>query len=157
MRSTTIFILWHLQKTGFQIRILFRAMSGVKKIHFPKRELYSWYMVTDLVDDESDVRVNRKLELVSVDAEKSGNAMVGIAYILEEEAGELQSQIKEMSKKKAYANVFWESALMKKGKMYVSAKIVPSRSVYEINTYEQLRELDDTSKQLDSDVIHLIS
>ena len=40
-------------------------------------------MVTDLVDDESDVRVNRKLELVSVDAEKSGNAMVGIAYILE--------------------------------------------------------------------------
>ena len=113
-------------------------------------------MVTDLVDDESDVRVNRKLELVSVDAEKSGNAMVGIAYILEEEAGELQSQIKEMSKKKAYANVFWESALMKKGKMYVSAKIVPSRSVYEINTYEQLRELDDTSKQLDSDVIHLI-
>lgn len=26
--------------------------------------------------------------------------MVGIAYILEEEAGELQSQIKEMSKKK---------------------------------------------------------
>lgn len=41
--------------------------------------------------------------------------------------------------------------------MYVSAKIVPSRSVYEINTYEQLRELDDTSKQLDSDVIHLIS
>ena len=114
-------------------------------------------MVTDLVDDESDVRVNRKLELVSVDAEKSGNAMVGIAYILEEEAGELQSQIKEMSKKKAYANVFWESALMKKGKMYVSAKIVPSRSVYEINTYEQLRELDDTSKQLDSDVIHLIS
>ena len=128
-----------------------------EKNPFSKRELYSWYMVTDLVDDESDVRVNRKLELVSVDAEKSGNAMVGIAYILEEEAEELQSQIKEMCKKKAYENVFWESALMKKGKMYVSAKIVPSRSVYEINTYEQLRELDDTSKQLDSDVIHLIS
>ena len=34
---------------------------------------------------------------------------------------------------------------------------MPSRSVYEINTYEQLRELDDTSKQLDSDVIHLIA
>lgn len=27
--------------------------------------------MTDLVDDESDVRVNRKLELVSVDAEKA--------------------------------------------------------------------------------------
>ncbi len=57
-----------------------------EKNPFSKRELYSWYMVTDLVDDESDVRVNRKLELVAVDAEKSGNAMVGIAYILEDEA-----------------------------------------------------------------------
>ena len=37
-----------------------------EKNPFSKRELYSWYMVTDLVDDESDVRVNRKLELVSV-------------------------------------------------------------------------------------------
>ena len=48
---------------------------------FSERELYSWYMVTDMVDDESDVRVNRKLELVAVDAEKSGNGMIGISYI----------------------------------------------------------------------------
>lgn len=33
---------------------------------FSKHELYSWYMVTDLVDDESDVRINRKRELVMV-------------------------------------------------------------------------------------------
>ena len=73
------------KRQDFKYIILFRVTSGVKK-SISKRELYSWYMVTDLVDDESDVRVNRKLELVSVDAEKSGNAMVGIAYILEEES-----------------------------------------------------------------------
>ena len=33
---------------------------------FHRHEMYSWYMVSDLVDDESDVRVNRKMELVTV-------------------------------------------------------------------------------------------
>ena len=31
---------------------------------FHRYELYSWYMVSDLVTDESNVRVNRKAELV---------------------------------------------------------------------------------------------
>lgn len=29
-------------------------------------ELYSWYMVSDLIDDDSTVRVNRKMELVTI-------------------------------------------------------------------------------------------
>ena len=124
---------------------------------FSERELYSWYMVTDLVDDESDVRVNRKLELVSVDAEKSGNSMVGIAYILEKEAEMLRSRMKELSRKKSYTNAFWESALIQDGKMFVAARIVSARTVYEINTYEQLRELDDQSKQLDSKILTQIA
>ncbi len=33
---------------------------------FHRHELYSWYMVSDLVDEASDVRVNRKMELVKV-------------------------------------------------------------------------------------------
>ena len=33
---------------------------------FSRHELYSWYMVSDIVDNNSDVRVNRKMELVSV-------------------------------------------------------------------------------------------
>ena len=43
---------------------------------FRKNELYSWYMVSDLVDDDSDVRVNRKMELVRVSKKSGGNAMI---------------------------------------------------------------------------------
>ena len=35
---------------------------------------------------------------------------------------------------------------MDREKMTVSARVVPAREVYEINTYEQLRELDEESK-----------
>ena len=53
---------------------------------FSKYELYSWYMVSDLVDDESDVRVNRKMELVSVQKNFGGNSMIGICYLVDEDA-----------------------------------------------------------------------
>lgn len=120
---------------------------------FSDRELYSWYMVTDLVDDESDVRVNRKLELVSVDADKSGNSMIGIAYILEQEAVRLREQIQELTRKKTFNNAFWETALMSGDKMTAAARVLPFKEVCEINTYEQLRELDEKSKQLDNDIL----
>lgn len=41
---------------------------------FHRHELYSWYMVSDLVDNESNVRVNRKMELVTVPESSGGNA-----------------------------------------------------------------------------------
>ena len=114
-------------------------------------------MVTDLVDDESDVRVNRKLELVAVDAEKSGNGMIGIAYILERDAERLRTRIRELTGRKSFNNAFWEAALMDREKMTVSARVVPAREVYEINTYEQLRELDEESKQLNSGILQEIA
>lgn len=53
---------------------------------FHRHELYSWYMVSDLVDNESNVRVNRKMELVSVPERQGGNAMVGISYLVGEQS-----------------------------------------------------------------------
>ena len=52
---------------------------------FHTNELYSWYMVSDLVDEESDVRVNRKMELVRA-GQTAGNAMIGISYLTEEDS-----------------------------------------------------------------------
>lgn len=128
-----------------------------EKNPFSKDELYSWYMVTDLVDDESEVRVNRKLELVEVDEDKSGNTMIGIAYITREDSGWLRSRLLEMDRKKSCAGSFWESALMEKGKMKIWARVESSAGVCEINTYEQLREMDKNSKNLESDVLKLIA
>lgn len=123
---------------------------------FHKHEMYSWYMVSDLVDDESDVRVNRKMELVSIPKCSGGNAMLGITYLDGADAEQIANRIHELSQKPRYDGVFWEEALYQKDRMIVTANVVHSEEVVEINTYEQLRELDCDSTQLKSDAIQVI-
>lgn len=123
---------------------------------FSKHELYSWYMITDLVDDESDVRVNRKRELVMVSNGKGGNSMIGISYLTKKEADIVRQRLQEFDKNKRYDNVFWETTLYEGDRMIVPAKVVHASDFVEINTYEQLRELDDESNHLKSDAINVI-
>lgn len=73
---------------------------------FRRNELYSWYMVSDLVDNESDVRVNRKMELVSVSAEMGGNAMIGISYLVGEEANKVKKRLKILAEDSRYDKSF---------------------------------------------------
>ena len=123
---------------------------------FSRNELYSWYMVSDVIDNESSVRVNRKRELVIVSEQSAGNSMIGIAYIAENEAEILRNKIAEMIKNIKYDDSFWEESLYNKGKMLVKAKVVFASGVVEINTFEQLRELDSASAQLRSDALSVI-
>lgn len=123
---------------------------------FHRHELYSWYMVSDLVENESNVRVNRKMELVTVPENVGGNAMVGISYLIKEDADTVSNRIEELCKKPQYDGSFWEEALYKKDRMIVAARVVHSADVVEINTYEQLREIDSDSNQLKTDAIRLI-
>lgn len=123
---------------------------------FHRHELYSWYMVSDLVENESNVRVNRKMELITVPENVGGNAMVGISYLIKEDADTVSNRIEELCKKPQYDGSFWEEALYKKDRMIVAARVVHSADVVEINTYEQLREIDSDSNQLKTDAIHLI-
>lgn len=123
---------------------------------YDKQELYSWYMVSDLVDNESTVRVNRKMELVAVSDNVGGNAMVGIAYLAGREASLVKQQVNELCMDSKYDNAFWECALYNKDKMIVGAKVVHFSDVVEINTYEQLRELDNDSNHLKTDAINVI-
>ena len=123
---------------------------------FDAYESYSWYMVSDLVENESSVRVNRKMELVTVQEGNGGNAMIGICYLTGEEAGTVAENIEKLSRDFRYDGAFWEEALYRKDKMIVAAKVVHSSDVVEINTYEQLRELDSHSNQLKTDAIQVI-
>lgn len=123
---------------------------------FSDHEWYSWYMVTDEKDARSSVRVNRKKELVSVKAEEEGNSMIGISYILQPEADILRCMLQEMAGQKAYDQAFWEQTLFDGKRMLIEPREMQRDEVYEINTYEELRELDSNSGQLQSDVIHLI-
>ncbi len=124
---------------------------------FNRFEMYSWYMVSDLVDESSDVRVNRKMELVQVPEDSAGNAMIGIAYILEEDAGLLKKRLRELNGSGKHDDDFWETALYAHGKMIVSARVVHALNVAEIDTYEQLRDLDGQSNHLKSDAMDVIS
>ena len=172
---------------------------------FSAHELYSWYMVSDREDPESDVRVNRRRELVAVDrasgdrsadrkaygkgsgtrsgpSKTIGNAMVGIAYLQEDIAQIVRERIRELCASREYDGAFWEEALYEKGRekgrrsghhgaanhtaagdttsgryMIVPARVVSGTDVVEINTYEQLRELDSGSNQLRSEVLDVIA
>ena len=121
---------------------------------FNKNEFYSWYMVNDVINEYSTVRVTRSMELV---LSKGGNSMVGISYITSDDCNNLIENINLLCSNKAYDNYFWEQALynLNNKKLNVYAKLVKHTDVIEINTYEQLRDLDNKSRQLDSDALTL--
>lgn len=122
---------------------------------FHRWEMYSWYMVNDRMSGESGVRVNRKKELIRVPGGKAGNGMVGISYLLEEEALAVKEQIMRMCADAGYDGAFWEEALYRKDRMLVYAKMEKAENAVEINTYEELRELDSGSGQLQSNAIEV--
>lgn len=79
--------------------------------------------------------------------------MIGISYLTDPVAQSMARRIETMVQDRRYDHVFWEDALFAENGMPVQAKIVPEGAVVEINTYEQLRELDENSDQLKSDAM----
>ena len=124
---------------------------------FRRRELYSWYMVSTQSDWDSGVRVNRKGELVLSPAGSAGNTMVGLAYLTEKDAAPLRARLTELSHDRKYDDAFWESALYEGDRMAVPARLVDADFAVEINTFEQLRELDRGSNHLRSGALDAIA
>ena len=123
---------------------------------FHARELYSWYMVSEQQDADSAVRVNRKQELVLTEPGKPGNTMLGISYLTAEDAKAVREKIEQLCTDHRHDGDFWETALFDKNRMTVASKVVSPDAVIEINTYEQLRDLDGSSDQLQNDAIAAI-
>ncbi len=123
---------------------------------FEKYEGFSWYMVNELTDEKSPVRITRTGELDYSKKQKAGNAMVGISFISKEDAPKLITRMKELCKDERYDNDFWESALFEKSEIEVAAKVVHFNKVVEINSYEQLRDLDCYSTELQNESIEVI-
>lgn len=119
---------------------------------FSTHELYSWYMVSDVFDEDSTVRVSRKMELINTPRGNGGNGMIGISYLLEVDA----ARVREKLQLDWPDDVFWEETITGKEKMTLTAKVAHAADVVEINTYEQLRELDEESNQLKNSAITLI-
>lgn len=114
-------------------------------------------MLSDKETEESNVRINRKKEIVETKRNEMGNQMLGISYVLKEDAAFLRQKLLHLSNEREYIHAFWEEAVMKDGKMILESREVSQNLVYEINTLEELRELDEESNQLNSEIISLIS
>lgn len=128
-----------------------------KENPYHAEELYSWYTVSEQEDRESTVRVNRKMELVQCPATETGNRMVGISYLTGDEVITVRENIENMCLDSRYDGAFWEEALYRGNRMMVAARVVPKEDAIEINTYEQLRELDSDSNHLRSEAIQVIA
>lgn len=124
---------------------------------FNNNEMYSWYMVSDLIDNNSNVRINRKMELVKATHNVGGNQMIGISYLLEKDAAVIRKKLKEYCSNESFDDSFWEDTLFDGDRMIIPARVVHSNDIVEINTYEQLRELDSESDHLKSKELDTIA
>lgn len=123
---------------------------------FSTSELYSWYLMSDLPDAESGVRINRKKEIVKT-AGGEGLSMVGISYLCGGDAERVRANLAAYDRNPRFDDCFWEEALYEKNKMFVKARQISAGDVIEINTFEELRAVDDTSSHLHSDALSLIA
>ena len=117
----------------------------------------SWYMVSDMVVDESVFRVNRKREISVIELQKAGNGMIGIAHLTKQDSSKLCQNLETLVQSGEHDSDFWEDALIFDAKFALPARVVSSADNVEINTYEQLRDLDEHSDQLKSNVLALIA
>ena len=113
----------------------------------------SWYLFSDRLTDHSHWQVSKNTKVKYT--KEPGNRMIGIAYLNQEDAEVLTGNLDEMIKAKKYDS-FWEDALADKKQFLISGRIIPNSEHAEINSYEELMELDSHSDHLKTEAIQII-
>lgn len=124
---------------------------------FSLNEYFSWYAISAFLDDDSYLRLNRKMELVYIEDEAPGNSMIGLSYLTEEDSKRIKEEMDKLNQKRKYRKESWERVLFVKNKLIPYARVMLGQSAYQIRTYEDLRDLDSHSKDLHSQHLNLIS
>ena len=125
---------------------------------FEEDELYSWYLMGHEEVEQSYFRVNKKQEIITSEKRRKGNRPYGICYLAEKEAKVVAKQLNIAAEEKRHEKSFWEVTLEDKDRKYiVYPKIIDDKKIAEINTYEQLREIDHSSSNLETDALINIS
>ncbi len=120
---------------------------------FRKSELYSWYAVDETKDYDSYVEVTRKLSYRYI--KHNGNHMLGLAYISTKNSKDMVEIIGFRDADPSFYKAFWEDAFIRDNEMIFNTRIINSSEVTEINTYEQLRDFDEKSLNLNSKEINI--
>ena len=118
-------------------------------------ELQSWYLVSDEKRYTNNIFLNKKHEIVKL---KHGpHRMVGLSYINHDDAKIIVSRLEEKNNDSKFDDCFWEEILFDKNKMIIFGKIENEKNVREINTFEELRNIDENSSSLNNHVLDIIS
>ena len=121
---------------------------------FACSETKSWYMFENRLSKHSNMICNDKNEVIKTN--RHGLKTVGVAYINSQDAVLLKKQL-ELLDNNEHDSDDWKEALFVNNKMIIEAKIVDTSCVDEINTYEELRNIDDHSSHLNNDTLSLIA
>ena len=125
---------------------------------FEEDELYSWYLMGHEEVEQSYFRVNKKQEIIISEKRRKGNRPYGICYLADKEAKVVAKQLNIAAEEKRHEKSFWEVTLEDKDRKYiVYPKMIDDKKIAEINTYEQLREIDHSSSHLETDALVNIS
>lgn len=121
---------------------------------FLNNEIQSWYMLENRISKHSNVTCNTKNEIVKV--KDDGLKMIGLSFINQHDSLYLKERL-ECLDDGMHDSCFWEETLYQKNKMFIYGKIVDTSYVDEINTYEELRNVDDHSAHLNNETLSLIA
>ena len=124
-----------------------------EKNPFSTIEDESWYLFGEeqVPGSNWQVKNNEKVRFNS----SKGNKMIGLAY-LNEMQGKIISKLLEKSIEEKQYTSFWEDVLENKKKFLLKGKLISDNSHAEINSYEQLLDLDSGSTHLKNDAIEII-
>ena len=121
---------------------------------FSTMEDPSWYLFSDKLTSKSNWIVSKRYK-VKHTKNQLGNRMIGIAYLNKVDADKLVQRMSSLIKAKKY-DLFWEDALVEKNNFLINGRIIPNSEHAEINSYEELLELDSNSSHLENEAIQII-
>ena len=124
-----------------------------EKNPFSTVEDESWYLFGEEQVSGSNWQVKNN-EKVRFNSSK-GNKMIGLAYLNEMQGKNISKLLEKSIEEKQYAS-FWEDVLEDKKTFLLKGKLVSDNNHAEINSYEQLLELDSGSTHLKNDAIEII-
>ncbi|MGF0012251.1 phosphotransferase [Lactobacillus johnsonii] len=124
-----------------------------EKNPFSTVEDESWYLFGEEQVSGSNWQVKNN-EKVRFNSSK-GNKMIGLAYLNEMQGKNISKLLEKSIEEKQYAS-FWEDVLEDKKTFLLKGKLVSDNDHAEINSYEQLLDLDSGSTHLKNDAIEII-
>ena len=124
---------------------------------FNRIENESYYLFSNQDVSNSIWRVQPRGSVKKTSAKQLGNRMVGLAYISYLDAISIMHSLDHAQINQELLHSFWETLLEQDKKFILKGKIISNDDFKEINSYEELRDLDYNSNHLQNDAIKIIA